>query len=84
MDALDKFDELTLQIDHIGKLLEVIMGLVFRIDDLKIFKNSEKFDLLVQLEVMLQLAMEKNDDLDKVANELWKLFNQESSQRKAA
>lgn len=84
MDALDKFDELTLQIDHIGKLLEVIMGLVFRIDDLKIFKHSEKFDLLVQLEVMLQLAMEKNDDLDKVANELWKLFNQESSQRKAA
>ena len=84
MDALDKFDELTLKNDQVDKLLEIVLGLVFRIEDMKIFKHTEKFDLLVQLETMLQLIMEKNQELHACAEELYKLCAKENKQKAVA
>lgn len=84
MEALDKFDELTLKNDQIANLLEVALGLVFRIDDLKIYKHSPQFDLLVQLETMLQLIMEKNQELHACAEELYKLCAKENKQKAVA
>jgi hypothetical protein len=84
MEALDKFDELTLKNDQVDKLLEIVLGLVFRIEDMKIFKHTEKFDLLVQLETMLQLIMEKNQELHACAEELYKLCTKEDKQKAVA